>query len=427
MTSQTVTKLGDYFQIKHGYAFKGEFFADSGPYVLLTPGNFFDEGGFKHKGAKEKYYTGEVPDGFILAKDDLIVAMTEQAEGLLGSSALIPEGNMYLHNQRLGLITELDQEKVDKKYLYYLFNTRSVRDQIRATANGAKVRHTSPSRIYEVEAYFPSLLTQRRIASILSTYDDLIENNTRRIAILEEMARRLYEEWFLKFRFPGHEKVEFVETERGPIPSSWCLGDIGGVCRRLQSGSTPSRKKDEYWDGGTIDWYKTKELWDGFLFDSEEHVTEAAVSDRKARIFEPNIILMAIYGSPTVGRLGVTTRRSSCNQAALGFEPDEAKVGFWYLYYVLMSLRDEFNSKAQGAAQQNISKAKVEETRIVIPPLELQLRFEEVVSPVRKYVLNIQTKNANLRTQRDLLLPKLVSGQIDVSEIELPDTEEAAA
>ena len=152
-------KFSDYFKIKHGYAFKSEFFSDSGNYVVVTPGNFFEEGGFKKKRDKEKFYTGVVPEGFVLKRGDLIVAMTEQAEGLLGSSALIPENNYYLHNQRLGLITELDENKLNKKFLYYLFNFSEVRNQIRATATGAKIRHTAPERILDVRFKYFSLLS----------------------------------------------------------------------------------------------------------------------------------------------------------------------------------------------------------------------------------------------------------------------------
>ena len=135
-------KFGEHFRVKHGYAFQSKNFAESGPYIVLTPGNFFDTGGFKSKGEKEKYYIGDVPPNFILNKGDLLVVMTEQAEGLLGSPAIIPETNKYLHNQRLGLILEL--RDIHKKFLYYLFNSKNVRAQIRAMSSGVKVRHTSP-------------------------------------------------------------------------------------------------------------------------------------------------------------------------------------------------------------------------------------------------------------------------------------------
>ena len=108
-------KLGDLLEVKHGYAFLGEYFANKGTHIVLTPGNFFDKGGFKKKEDKEKWYTGPVPDEYVLGADDLLVAMTEQAEGLLGSSALVPCSDLYLHNQRLGLILVRDQKQTDKK------------------------------------------------------------------------------------------------------------------------------------------------------------------------------------------------------------------------------------------------------------------------------------------------------------------------
>jgi len=203
--------MGELFQLKHGYAFKGKYFSDDGPYIVLTPGNFFDEGGFKNK-EQEKYCTGEVPKSLVLRRGDLIVAMTEQKYGLLGSSAIIPKDDFYLHNQRLGLVVDLNAQRLDRQFLYYLFNTFPVRAQIQATANGAKVRHTSPSRIYEVTVVLPPLPVQKRVVAILSAYNDLIENNQRRIKILEEMAQNLYREWFVKFRFPGHEQIPMVDS-----------------------------------------------------------------------------------------------------------------------------------------------------------------------------------------------------------------------
>ena len=106
------SRLGDLLTIKHGYAFKSEYFSASGPFVLLTPGNFCESGGFRSKGDQEKYYTGDVPSEYILKRRDLLIAMTEQAPGLLGSSILVPEDDLYLHNQRLGLVNDLDESKL---------------------------------------------------------------------------------------------------------------------------------------------------------------------------------------------------------------------------------------------------------------------------------------------------------------------------
>ena len=139
--------LGDCFTIKHGWAFKSQYFGDSGEHIVLTPGNFHERGGFRSRPGKDRFYTVEPPDDFVLRSGDLVIAMTEQGEGLLGSSALIPEDGRYLHNQRIGLIENLDEHKLIKGFLYQLFNTPQVRGHIRATASGTKVRHTAPKRI----------------------------------------------------------------------------------------------------------------------------------------------------------------------------------------------------------------------------------------------------------------------------------------
>ena len=209
--------FSELFRVKHGYAFKSQFFDTTGPFVLLTPGSFYESGGFRDQGDKQKYYTGDVPPGYILDEGDLLVAMTEQAEGLLGSSAWIPEPNRYLHNQRLGLITELNEKRIDKRFLYYLFNTREVRHQIAGSASGTKVRHTSPERIGRVKARIPLLPAQRKIAVLATAYDDLIENNRRRVNLLEEATRQLYREWFVRLRFPGREHTSFVKG----APKGW--------------------------------------------------------------------------------------------------------------------------------------------------------------------------------------------------------------
>jgi restriction endonuclease S subunit len=257
----------------------------------------------------------------------------------------------------------------------------------------------------------PPLPVQRRIASILSAYDELIENSQRRIRILEAMARALYREWFVHFRFPGHERVPHIASSLDDIPRGWEVKPLSKLCSRMESGGTPKRKTAEYWEGGDIDWFKTGELWDGFLFASEEKITERGQRESNARLFEPGTILMAIYGSPTVGRLGIVTRPSSCNQAALGVVADTKKISQTFLYFVLLSLRDHFNALAQGAAQQNISKEKVASTVALDPPRPLVAAFDRLAEPTFSQIQSLQRQTQNLRRTRDLLLPRLLAGQ----------------
>ncbi len=137
-------QLGDAIHVKHGFAFKGQYFSDDGEHIVLTPGNFNEQGGFRLRPGKDRYYAGDIPEDYILDEGDLIVAMTEQGPGLLGSFAVIPKCDRYLHNQRLGLVQVLDNSVLDKQFLYYLFNTGSARGQINGSASGTKVRHTAP-------------------------------------------------------------------------------------------------------------------------------------------------------------------------------------------------------------------------------------------------------------------------------------------
>lgn len=211
--------LGELLRIKHGFAFQSKYFTEEGDFILLTPGNFFEEGGFRPKNGQEKYYSGTVPAEYLLSCGDLVVVMTEQADGLLGSSALIPESGRYLHNQRIGLIVDLNEKHVDKPFLYHLFNSKLVRRQIAATASGTKVRHTSPSRIYDVVVMMPPMAEQRYIADVLTTWDRAIDLTARLITAKQQRKRGLMQQLLTgrrRFqRFVVSDEVQ--HTDIGPL------------------------------------------------------------------------------------------------------------------------------------------------------------------------------------------------------------------
>jgi len=153
--------LSELCDIKHGFAFKSQFFTDQGGYVLLTPGNFFESGGYRDRGEKQKYYVGEIPNGFILDKNDLLVAMTEQAAGLLGSPILVPEPNRFLHNQRLGLVQKKRGLSWTNEFFFHVFNSKKVRREIHNSASGVKVRHTSPKKMGVIRVAFPASTSEQ--------------------------------------------------------------------------------------------------------------------------------------------------------------------------------------------------------------------------------------------------------------------------
>jgi type I restriction enzyme S subunit len=402
--------LGDLAQIKHGYAFKGEFFGSTGTHVVLTPGNFHEAGGFKERANKAKWYSGPVPDEYVLNAGDLIVAMTEQGEGLLGSSALVPRSGFYLHNQRLGLVTPASPTAADREFLYYLFNSRSVRQQIRASANGAKIRHTSPARIYEVKVRVPDITTQRRIASILSAYDDLIENNTRRIAILEEMARRIYEEWFVRFRFPGHESVRMVESELGLVPEGWARETLAD-CASVTMGQSPS--SEFYNDKG-----EGLPFHQGVTNFGRHFPTHKMFCSSEGRLAEEGDILVSVRAP--VGRINLSRSRLVIGRGLCAVRSRTGQQTF--LLHRLFETFKEEDSMGNGAIFKAVSKQEVLGLPFLVPHAPLVAAFEEMATPFWSLIRNLTDKNTNLRTTRDLLLPKLISGELDVSALPEPET-----
>ncbi len=193
--SWEVVELGEFFQIKHGYAFNGEFFKQAGDYILMTPGHFHEEGGFRDQGEKTKFFTGDIPRDYVLAKDDLVVAMTEQKSGLLGSAAFVPEGNRYLHNQRLGLICDLDTKRLSKRYLFHVFNLPHLRVEVAKTSTGSKVKHTSPTKLRAVKVGIPPIVDeQEEIASAISATQQKINAAANKKTQLQDLFRTLLHE-----------------------------------------------------------------------------------------------------------------------------------------------------------------------------------------------------------------------------------------
>jgi len=193
--------LAELCYIKHGFAFKSEFFTDRGDYVMLTPGNFYESGGYRDRGEKQNYYRGEIPRGYVLEKGDMLIAMTEQAAGLLGSPILIPESNKFLHNQRLGLVTKKPGVPWRNEFFFHVFNTQAVRKEIHDGASGVKVRHTSPTKIGNVVVSFPTSVSEQR--AIVSGLTNLkketqhIESLYRqKLAALDALKKSLLDQAF---------------------------------------------------------------------------------------------------------------------------------------------------------------------------------------------------------------------------------------
>ncbi len=341
-----------------------------------------------------------------LAPNDILITNS----GTIGRMAIvkdIPE-TFKTTFQKSVAIVKPKVSMVYPLYLYYLLKSKV--DDFVNSSNGSAQKNLLLSTLRDFKlSIVSSQVLQRRIAEILSRYDSLIENYQKQIKLLEESAQRLYKEWFVDLRFPGHENTKIVDG----VPEGWEKKQINDICSLITSGGTPSRNNKSFWDNGNINWVKTKELNDTWIIDTEEHITETGLNNSSAKIFPPNTILMAIYASPTLGRLGILVHEACCNQAALGFIPNEF-VSWQWLFYKLYELRDKFNSIARGAGQQNISAIVVKETEIVVPEKNIIDKYTSLVTEIFNRQRTIICEIKLLIEARDRLLPKLISGEIEV-------------
>jgi len=315
-------------------------------------------------------------------------------------------------------------EVADPGYIYYLAKSDIIRMPAAKSMSGASGRQRANlESIINLEVPAPPLPIQRKIASILSAYDDLIENNLRRIKILEEMAQNLYREWFVKFRFPGHEKVRFVDSELGKIPEGWEIDKVGNTFTIL-GGGTPSKKIPAYWKHGTINWYTPSDLTGCnlmFMDRSGTKITELGLKKSSAKLFPPYSVMMT--SRATLGVLAINTTEACTNQGFITCIPNQ-RVPLYFMYHWLKENVDYFISLGTGATFKEITKGLFKTVELAIPDQNIVYCFEDKVQPIVQNILNLQRKNNILRQTRDLLLPKLISGELDVSELDIKMPEE---
>lgn len=298
-----------------------------------------------------------------------------------------------------------DEKKCHYLYLYYFL--KSNLSYIKLFGSGSTFPEISGSVMKKIKInIFADVAKQNKIASILSSYDDLIEKNNRKIAILQQMAEELYKEWFVRFRFPGHKTAKFKDG----IPEGWKIERIGNMYSTT-SGGTPNRSHNEYYEGGTIPWVKTGELLNNFIIDTEERITTQGLENSSAKLIAPGSLLCSMYAG--VGKLGFAAIELTCSQATCVFTP-KTYCSNNFLFFFLKFNKDYLENISFGAAQQNISQEIIKKIKFTVPTDNLIDKFDEFVKPIFKAILFIQYQNKNLIMQRDLLLPRLMSGKLKV-------------
>ena len=336
--------------------------------------------------------------------DDIIFAREAPA----GNAAIIKNNEKMCLGQRTVLIRP-NPEKVCPDFLVYYLLAPEQQYKLLGTANGATVAHVNLPTIREMNVdNLPPLEIQRKIADVLSAYDDLIENNRKQIKLLEEAAQRLYKEWFIDLRFPGHEITPIIDG----IPEGWEKKKLGEWVNTF-SGGTPSRKNKEFYQNGSNFWLKTQELTDSFIFETEEKITDRAIEYSSAKYIYPNSIIMAMYGA-TIGKLGIAATTLTCNQACCVFDLSSDSKKMPYLYLWLKSNRDFFISQGIGSAQSNLSQAMIKNFDIIVPCQGTLSDFSPITTKIFAKILKLQKSVNEAQNARDCLLPKLINSELEV-------------
>lgn len=399
--------LGEVADIFSGYAFKSADMNSVGGTPLIKIKNIADSAVSHECDAfLNKDFNLAKFERFHLLRDDFLVAMTGQGSvGRIGKMRDYKPG--FYVNQRVAIV-RVNPEKANPVFIFYQIATRSNELELFKKANGAGQPNISAKQIGELPVVLPSTEQQQYIADVLSSYDDLIVNNQKQIKLLEEAAQRLYKEWFIDLRFPGYETTPIVDG----VPEGWRKGKISDFVP-TSSGGTPSRTHSEYYSDGTNLWVKTQELNDGFIFDTEEKITDDAIRNSSAKIIPQGSILMAMYGA-TIGKIGIAATELTCNQACCVFNLSKIKYATSYLYCWLKDNREFFISQGKGAAQPNLSQAMIKNFDVLIPTADILTTFSQVTDTLLELSAKLHLQNRGLIESRDRLLPKLMSGEIEV-------------
>lgn len=309
--------------------------------------------------------------------------------------------------QRTYIVKPRDTGVLTTKFLYYTLRPKL--SEFRSFSTGAATKFLTMTILNATEIQVPPLPVQQRIAGILSAYDELIENSQRRIKILESMARALYREWFVHFRFPGNESTPRIASPLGEIPQGWevkRIQDFGKVI----TGKTPSKANAAYF-GDEVQFLKTPDMHGNmFIIGTNEYLSSSGAASQANKILPAGSICVSCIG--TIGVVSITTEECQTNQQINSvILPNPASREFLFLR--LQDAKQALeNLGSNGATMGNVNKSKFEAMEIICPPTDLLSDYHHFAKPIFLQILTLARQIQNLRRTRDLLLPRLLSGQI---------------
>ena len=387
-------KLKELCKIKHGFAFKGKDIIKnySTKYVLVTPGNFNIGGGFKKDKCKYFSENGNIPKDYILRENDLIVTMTDLSvkSDTLGYSALIPkDNNIYLHNQRIGLVHDIDESKVLKDYLYWFMRTKKYQYGVVASQSGTAIHHTSPDRILNIEIDLPSIDNQRKIVKILSDVEHKIKNNNDTNNNLYEMGDNLYNEYFGKYK--------------DNLPSDYNIVKLNEVADNFDSKRKPMSSREREQHRGIYPYYGATSIIDyvdDYIFDDTYLLMG---EDGTVKTDDGYPVLQYIWGKNWINNHAHVLKGKNISTELLMFALRKINI----------------ENIITGAVQPKINQENMNKIEFVIGSDSKNKELEDILKKLMDKSKNIIEENKRLEELRDTLLPKLMNGEIDLDKIEL--------
>ena len=407
-------KLGELIEVSRGASLKGDFYAASGKYIRLTCGNFdYRNNSFKENTSKDNlFYLGKFKAEFLLEKGDLITPLTEQAIGLLGSTAWIPESGKYIQSQDIAKIT-CKEDLLDKKFAYYLISSNMVKQQLSAAAQQTKIRHTSPDKIKDCTVWLPSLEKQKQIGQLLFDLDRKIELNRAINHNLEAMAKQLYDYWFVQFDFPNEDgkpykssggAMAYNENLKRNIPEGWNDGIFADIAN-ITMGQSPNGSSYNKTGEGEIFYQGSTDF--GIHFPSVRMYTTSPTRSAKQ-----GDILMSVRAP--VGAVNIANADCCIGR---GLSAINSKIGsITHIYHVVHYLKVRFDSlNTAGTTFGSITKDELFNLPVVVPPNDVIERFEAICKPIFDKQMEIGLEIESLVKQRDELLPLLMNGQASLN------------
>ena len=403
MSEWQKVKLGELYEVHNGLSKGRQFFGTGFPF--LTFSNVFNNWFLPDQLESLVQTTDKEREACSIKAGDVFITRTSETMDELGMSSVAlkdyPNATYNGFTKRLRPITN----RVNPRYIGYYLRTPKFRGQFMAFSSMTTRASLANNDLLNMEVELPSMEIQHRIATILSRYDSLIESHLKQIKLLEEAAQRHYKEWFIDLRFPGHGNTEIVDG----VPEGWERKTVNSIIE-LQSGF--AFKSSTFDDNGAYKIVTIKNVKDG-AFDGDNVSKIVAIPDKMPKhcILADGDILLSLTGN--VGRVCIVNGKSYLlNQRVAKLATDYK--AFTYCLFRSRDMFIEVNNLANGAAQQNVSPIRIGEMKILLPNSELLQEFESIVFKSIARIISLQSQLHLLTEARDRLLPKLMSGDIEI-------------